>query len=118
MNLIATVIWILCLSLETSAQLLFKAANIRTAHLDNLTQWKAMFSHYFIWIGIGSYVIEFLAYMAFVSIVPLSQGVLLSSCSIMTIMIGGRIFFGEQLTPKRLISAALIAIGVVLVGWA
>jgi drug/metabolite transporter (DMT)-like permease len=116
-NLVATAIWLLCLSLETSGQLAFKAANIRTEYLDGAQQWKAMLSHYLIWLGISSYVIEFFAYMAFVSIVPLSQGVLLSSCSIMTIMIGGRILFAEKLTPKRLISAGLIAIGVVLVGW-
>jgi drug/metabolite transporter (DMT)-like permease len=56
-------------------------------------------------------------WMAFLSMVPLAQGVLLSCFNIMTVMIGGRIFFGEKLTNKRILSALLIAIGVAFVGW-
>ncbi len=76
-----------------------------------------MFSNFWIWVGVGSYVLEFFVWMAFLSMVPLAQGVLVASTSILTIMIGGRFFFAEKLTPKRLTAVSLIAIGVALVGW-
>ncbi len=84
---------------------------------SGIAHWKAMLSNVWIWIGIGCYVIEFLLYMAFLSLVPLAQGVLICSLSIMTIMIGGRIFFGEKLSSKRVLASLLIAVGVALVGW-
>jgi len=76
-----------------------------------------MLSNVWIWVGIGCYVFEFFLYMAFLSLVPLAQGVLICSFSIMTIMIGGRIFFGEKLSRKRVVAGIFIAAGVALVGW-
>jgi drug/metabolite transporter (DMT)-like permease len=117
MNHTATILWLLCLACETVGQLVFKKAALNTVKTNSLADWQVMLSNFWIWIGIGCYAIEFLLYMAFLSLVPLAQGVLLSSLSIMTIMIGGRIFFGERLSPKRIMAGMLITIGVSLVGW-
>jgi hypothetical protein len=43
-------------------------------------------------------VIEFLVWIAFLSLIPLSEGVLLGSINIVAIMIAGRFLFGEKLT--------------------
>src|ERR1700722_13873624 len=97
MNFAATTLWILCLCLETIGQLSFKKTALQTN--------KTMLSNIWIWLGIVCYVIEFFFYMAFLSLVPLAQGVLICSMSIMTIMIGGRIFFGEKLSSKRIVAS-------------
>ena len=120
MNTAATTLWVLCLCIETIGQLSFKASALQSADGNNIggiAHWKTMLSNIWIWIGIGCYVMEFFLYMAFLSLVPLAQGALICSLSIMTIMIGGRIFFGEKLSRKRVMAAMIIAAGVALVGW-
>jgi drug/metabolite transporter (DMT)-like permease len=117
MNITATILWLICLSCETVGQLIFKAVAHTSDQCDGLEQWKVMLKDFRIWIGISCYVIEFLLYMAFLSLVPLAQGVLICSMSIMTVMIGGRLLFGETLSPKRVSAGLLIAAGVSLVGW-
>ena len=52
-----------------------------------------------LWLGIGCYVLEFVLWLAFISLVPLSDGVLLGSISIVVVMLLGRVFFRERLTP-------------------
>lgn len=117
MNLSTTVLWLLSMLIDTLGQMSFKAAATKVNNADGLKRWQKMFSNFWIWIGIFSYVFEFFIWMAFLSFVPLAQGVLLSCINIMSVMIGGRIFFGEKLTPKRVTSVVLIALGVALVGW-
>jgi drug/metabolite transporter (DMT)-like permease len=117
MNSTATILWLICMLIDTLGQMSFKAAATKASNAEGLERWKEMFSNYWIWIGIGSYIFEFFAWMAFLSMVPLAQGILLSCFNIMTVMIGGKIFFGEKLTRKRILSSSLIAIGVALVGW-
>ena len=69
-----------------------------------------------LWIGIVSYVFEFVAWLAFLSLVPLSDGIMLGSINIVVIMIAGRFFFNEKLSRNRLIGVILISIGVTVVG--
>ena len=47
---------------------------------------------------------------------PLAEGVLLATLNMATVMLGGRLLFGERLTPRRMAGVALIAAGVILVG--
>ena len=56
-------------------------------------------------------------WIGFYSVVSLGAGVMMGSITIAGVMIGGRIFFGEKITPARALAAALIAAGVFLVGW-
>ena len=75
-----------------------------------------MAKHMWIWIGLLAYVAEILLWIAFLSLVPLSLGVLLGSLNIFCVLVGGRVFFGEKITKRRATAVTLIVIGVTLVG--
>jgi len=49
--------------------------------------------------------------------VPLGQGVMAGSITIVGVMVGGRTLFGERITSPRLSAVSLITVGVALVGW-
>ena len=69
------------------------------------------------WLAATSFVALFLAWLAFLSRVPLGQGVMAGSITIVGVMLGGRLWFREYVTPARATAIALIAVGVALVGW-
>ncbi|WP_254063429.1 EamA family transporter [Rhodanobacter sp. L36] len=109
-------LWLLNAVLGTGGQLAFKAAAGDPAAGNGLARWKYMVQRPWLWFGIGCYVIEFMVWIAFLSLVPLSQGVLLGSINIVAIMIAGRFLFGEKLTRLRVLGIALVALGVAIVG--
>ena len=109
-------LWLLNIVLDTGGQLAFKAAAGDKAAGDGLARWKHMASRPWLWLGVGSYVVEFLVWIAFLSLVPLSEGVLLGSINIVAIMLAGRVLFGEQLTRLRVAGIALVSLGVAIVG--
>lgn len=111
-------LWLLNIVLDTGGQLAFKAAAGDRRAGDGLARWKYMASRPWLWLGIGSYVFEFLAWIAFLSLIPLSAGVLLGSINIVAIMLAGRLLFGEKLTRLRVIGIALVTLGVTIVGFA
>ena len=104
------------LATSTAGQLFFKGAAVRADRAGNDAQWDAMVRDPLLWFGIATYVVEFLLWLAFLSVVPLWQGVMVASIDILMVMLGGRVFFGEQITPQRVLAISLIALGVVLVG--
>ena len=57
-----------------------------------------------------------MGWLAFLSVVPLAQGVLLGMVSIVVVMLGGRWLFHEHFTRLRLLGIGLIAAGVAVVG--
>ena len=59
---------------------------------------------------------EFVAWLAFLSLVPLAQGVLLGTTSIVVVMLGGRIMFHERFSRLRIAGILLIVAGVAIVG--
>ena len=109
-------LWLLNIVLDTGGQLTFKAAAGDEAAGDGLARWKHMASRPWLWLGIGSYVVEFLVWIAFLSLIPLSEGVLLGSINIVAIMLAGRFLFGEKLTRLRVLGIALVTFGVAIVG--
>ncbi|HEY9791238.1 MAG TPA: EamA family transporter [Candidatus Obscuribacterales bacterium] len=117
MSFVATLVWISTLFFDTVGQLAFKAAAVHAGQTDGLQRWLAMARNHWLWVGLLSYVAEILSWLAFLSLVPLSVAVLLGSLNIICVMIGGRIFFQEKLTKRRLLAVTLVALGVVLVGW-
>jgi drug/metabolite transporter (DMT)-like permease len=110
-------LWLLNLLLDTCGQLAFKAA-ASDPRLDQAAQgrWLAMAARPWIWLGLFCYCAEFFTWMAFLSLVPLSHGVLLAAAGVVTVMLAGRWLFDEKLLPLRSAGIALIALGVVLVG--
>jgi drug/metabolite transporter (DMT)-like permease len=102
--------------LDTAGQLAFKAAAGDHRAGDGLARWHYMLARPWIWAGIGCYVAVFVIWIAFLSLVPLSEGVLLAALNIVAIMIAGRFLFGERLTPLRVTGILLVAAGVAIVG--
>jgi len=116
MSLLVFIFWMLNISLDTSGHLAFKAAATQPDTDGELARWKAMASRPWIWIGVVCFVAEFVVWQGFLSLVPLSQGVLLGSINIVAMLIAGRVLFAEKFTPPRVIGCALIAVGVAIVG--
>lgn len=109
-------LWLLNIVLDTGGQLAFKAAAGDPAAGDGLARWKHMASRPWLWLGVSCYVFEFLVWIAFLSLIPLSEGVLLGSINIVAIMVAGRFLFNEKLTRMRVIGIALVTLGVTIVG--
>ena len=116
MSLLVFIFWMLNITLDTGGHLAFKAAATQPDTEGELARWKAMANRPWIWIGVTCFVAEFVVWQGFLSLVPLSQGVLLGSINIVAMLIAGRFLFAEKFTPPRVIGCALIAIGVAIVG--
>jgi drug/metabolite transporter (DMT)-like permease len=110
-------LWTLTVVLDTAGQLSFKAAAAHPDAGDGLARWKHMLARPWIWLGGLLYVFEFLAWIAFLSLVPLGRGVLLGSINIVVIMLAGRLLFRERLTRMRILGIILVTLGVTLVGF-
>ena len=111
---LVAVLWVLNVVLDTGGQLAFKAA--ANAPGDGLARWLHMARRPWLWLGIGCYVIEFLIWIAFLSLLPLSEAILLGSINIVAVMVAGRILFGEKLTRLRVAGIVLVTLGVAIVG--
>jgi drug/metabolite transporter (DMT)-like permease len=111
-------LWIANVLVDTVGQLAFKAAASGAAGGVGLARWRTMASRPWLWLGVGCYVAEFLVWLAFLSLVPLSEGVLLGCINIAAVMIAGRLFFAEKLTGLRISGILLITAGVALIGLA
>ncbi|KFA59762.1 hypothetical protein A9G34_08750 [Gilliamella sp. Choc4-2] len=116
MSTIIIVLWLLNISCDTVGQIAFKYAAITSKHKQGVDYWHKLFGNFWLWIGFGSYFVGFIFWLAFLSKVPLSQGILLGSFNMITVMLAGRILFKEHLTLLRLLGIFFITTGVVLVG--
>lgn len=116
MNVTVFGIWMATVLLDTGGQLAFKAAATDPAAGDGLARWKYMLSRPWLWLGCGCYVVEFLAWTAFLSLVTLGRGLLLGSINVVAIMLAGRMLFGERLTRMRVLGILLVTVGVAIVG--
>ena len=109
-------LWLLTVVLDTVGQLAFKAAAGDPRAGDGLARWRYMLARPWLWLGGTCYVFEFLAWIAFLTLVPLGRGLLLGCINIVAIMLAGRLLFGEPLTRYRVTGMLLITAGVALVG--
>jgi drug/metabolite transporter (DMT)-like permease len=100
----------------TAGQLLFKAASLRAQASKGRARWRKLAREPRVWIGILIYAFDFVVWLAFLSFVPLWQAVMVANLDIVLVMLCGRFFFGERLTPPRVIGVSLITIGVIAVG--
>ncbi|UYZ83338.1 EamA family transporter [Entomomonas sp. E2T0] len=116
MSPLVITLWIANVFFDTIGQIAFKFAAVAPNNREGWHYWLDLFRNYWLWIGIGAYVSEFFLWLAFLTLVPLSQGILLGSINIIAVMIVGRIIFRELLTLHRIIGMVLITIGVILVG--
>ncbi len=109
-------LWVLNVLVDSGGQLAFKAAAAGPGMRDGLARWRFMAGQPWIWLGVGCYVAEFVLWLAFLSLVPLSEGVLLGSINIVAIMVAGRFLFAEKLSPLRVTGILLVSVGVAVVG--
>ena len=112
-----TIVWLANLIFDTTGHLAFKAASMKADRYDGWRHWRALLGEPLLWLGLVGFVVEFFLWLALLTLAPLAQGVLIGSASIVGVMIGGRLVFGEAITAPRAAAAVLIAIGVALVGW-
>lgn len=111
-------LWVLNVLVDSGGQLAFKTAASEPGQRNGVERWRFMLARPWLWVGIVCYVVEFLVWLAFLSLVPLSDGVLLGSINIVAIMILGRVLFREKLAPMRVAGIVLVSIGVAVVGLA
>lgn len=110
-------LWVANMVVDTGGQLAFKAAAAADARSGTgLARWLWMARRPWLWIGIACYVAEFLVWLAFLSLVPLSDGVLLGSINIVVVMLAGRLLFSERLSRLRVLGILLVSAGVAIVG--
>ena len=109
-------LWVLNVLVDSGGQLAFKAAASEPGDRDGMERWRFMLGRPWLWVGVACYVAEFVVWLAFLSLVPLSDGVLLGSINIVAIMVLGRVLFKEKLAPMRVAGIVLISIGVAVVG--
>ncbi len=114
---LVALLWALNMLVDTGGQLAFKAAATSDPRSGTgLARWLWMARRPWLWIGIGCYVAEFIVWLAFLSLVPLSDGVLLGSINIVAVMVAGRFLFREKLSPMRVAGILLVSAGVAVVG--
>ncbi|WP_295973580.1 EamA family transporter [uncultured Xanthomonas sp.] len=108
-------IWLATVALDTAGQLAFKYV---ASHPQGtgMARWQRMARQPQLWFGVACYVLEFLAWTAFLSLVPLGRGVLLGSINIVAIMLAGRWLFGERLGRMQVAGICLVSAGVAVVG--
>ena len=109
-------LWSINVVLDTIGHVAFKFAAKRGADDVPGDWWWRMFQRPSLWLGVVCFAIEFIVWLAFLSLVPLSQGVLLGSFNIVVLMLVGRWIFAERLTHWRIAGIGFIALGVGLVG--
>jgi drug/metabolite transporter (DMT)-like permease len=110
-------VWLLNLVLDSGGHFAFKLAAVEPdTDSTVLDHWRHMLAHPWLWVGVCCFIGEFVAWLAFLSLVPLAQGVLLGMASIVIVMLGGRIMFHERFTRLRITGMLLIVAGVAIVG--
>ena len=115
---LAATLWVVNSLLDTVGQLSLKRAAVEHNDVDERIRWRRMAQAPWLWLGLGCFIFEFFAWLAFLSLVPLSIGVLLGTVNIVAIMIAGRFAFREAFTTLRVTGMLLISTGVLLVGLA
>jgi drug/metabolite transporter (DMT)-like permease len=112
---LAILFWLLNIILDTAGHLAFKSAAI-AEHETEWQRWKLMLSSFPLWLGISCFCLEFVVWLALLSIVPLSMGMLVGSINIVVVMLAGKLLFGERLDRLRVIGMSLVTLGVALAG--
>lgn len=110
-------LWLANVGFDTLGQTAFKFAAIAPNYHHGFAYWQNILYCRWVWLGLLSYGLEALLWLAFLSLVPLSIAVLLASANMITVMIVGRLLFHERLTILRIVGITLITLGVIFVGF-
>lgn len=115
MTLLAAFFWLLNVTLDTLGHLAFKAVAI-AEHDSEWQRWRQMLGHPVLWFGLACFVLEFVAWLALLSLVPLSFAVLIGAINIVAVVVAGKLLFGENFGRLRVAGITLITLGVALAG--
>jgi len=107
---LAIALWIANIILETAGHLSFKS--VASAH----QAWRRMLRMPLLWIGICCFAMEFVVWFGLLSLIPLSQAMLINSIQIVAVILAGRLIFGERLDALRVAGALFVSVGVALAG--
>ena len=117
MDEIAATLLLAVLLLETTSHLALKSASLRADRSPGWRYFLTFAAQPALWLALTAFVALFFAWLGFLSRVPLGEGVMAGSITIVGVMVGGRLIFKERITLPRALAIALIAVGVGLVGW-
>lgn len=104
---------------DTTAHLCLKAGATADSD-DNHQGIKALLAtikNKWMVLGVFTFVFQLISWFWFLSLVPLSQAMLVACFDIFLIAIGGKLLFKERIGTHRAVAISLIAAGVALVGW-
>ncbi|MCO6523517.1 MAG: EamA family transporter [Candidatus Schmidhempelia sp.] len=120
MNSWIILLWIGNIALDTLGQTAYKYAAIQSLTAKNTypSRWQQLLTNKYLWLGLFSYAMVFLCWLAFISLVSLSMAILLASANIVTVMLAGHFVFHEKITQLRIIGISLIMLGVIVIGLA
>jgi drug/metabolite transporter (DMT)-like permease len=116
MSQLVLLLWFLNVVIDTAGHLAFKKAAV-AEHETEWKRWRMMLSAPPIWIGMICFGLEFLVWLALLSLIPLSLAVMLGAINIVVVMYAGKLLFGEHLDRMRVAGMWLITFGVGLAGW-
>jgi drug/metabolite transporter (DMT)-like permease len=116
MSSLATCLWIGSVLLDTAGRLAFKSAALTESGAGEWQRWKEMLRSPALWAGILCFCFEFVVWLALLSLIPLSQAILIGSINIVVVALAGRLFYRERLDATRIAAFVLISIGVALAG--
>ena len=119
MSPLATILWLCVMVFDTGAHLCLKIGAITGGDQDahGIKAWISMICNKWVALGVFTYVFQLFSWFWFLSVVPLSQAMLVACFDIFLIALGGKLLFKEQLGTTRIAAVSLIAAGVALVGW-
>src|SRR5438552_12376577 len=101
MPAVAVVLWIANVILNAAGHLAFKAVAV-TDDETELQRWRTMIADPWLWAGVVCFCVEFAVWLALLSLIPLSQAMLIGSINIVVVMLAGRFFFRERLDGLRI----------------
>lgn len=116
MSLPVLMLWLLNMVTDTVGQLAFKAGAMGEADHTGVRYILRLFRNPWVMLGIGCYVLEFFLWLGFLSLVPLSNGILLGSINIVAILLAGRVLFHERINRLKCLGILFVVLGVLLVG--
>ena len=118
MSRLAIFLWIANVCLDTGGRMAFKSAAASRAGggTAGAAHWREMLRSAPLWLGVICFALEFVAWLALLALIPLSQAVLIGSINIVSVALAGRVMFGERITRLRVTGIVLIAAGVALAG--
>ncbi len=116
MPVLAAIFWGLNALLDLVGHLSFKAAARTDDGRVTRAYWLDLARRPWLWVGVVCFGAEFLVWLAFLSLVPLAEGILLGTVNVVLLMFAGRLVFQEKLTRWRIAGMVLVSAGIVLVG--